>query len=230
MSGAFRSRRVNNSSVNYPTAIKFLSSTPITLEDTEREITHFIDQTEKWKNALPGAQLHGEDLGVGFSPLGDNSTVLSQLGRIQRDLRGLPPVVSVEPQSSNKRIKFGADDVENGARQNKKIKFDDDEESTTVNEGTKTTEDSDGIEEPKQEETQVDTPMDGNEDDQEDQDDDDDDGKKLKKSVEKDKKAKLKHEKEEKKDKEKKKDKEEKKEKKEKKDKKHKKDKKKDSS
>lgn len=226
MSGAFRARRVNNSSVNYPTAIKFLKSTSITLEETEREVTHFIDQTEKWKNALPGAQLNGEDLGVGFSPLGDNSTVLSQLGRIQRDLRGLPPVVSVEPQSSNKRIKFGDDDVENGAHQNKKIKFDDDGESTTVNEGTKNTEDLDGIEEPKQEETQ-DTPMDEDEDDQENQDDNDDD-KKPKKSVEKDKKDKLKKEKKEKKDKEEKKDKDEKKEKKEKKDKKHKKDKKKD--
>lgn len=223
MSGAFRSKRGNNSSVNYPTDIKFLSSTSITLEEAEREITYFIDQTEKWKNALPGAQLRGEDLGVGFSPVGDNSTVLSQLGRIQRDLRGLPPVVSAEPQTSNKRIKFGDDD-ENGTHQNKKIKFDDDEESTTVNESTKTAEDLDDIEEPKQEETQVDTPMAENEDDLEDEVDEDDD-KKPKKTVEKEKKEKPKK-KEKKKDE--KKDKEEKKEKKEKKDKKHKKDKKKD--
>ncbi len=120
-----------------------------------------------------GFQLNGRSWSRLFSA-GNNSTV-SQLGRIQRDLRGLPPVVSVEPQSSNKESSLSMMTQRTGAHQNKKIKFDDDGESTTVNEGTKTT-DIDGDEEPKQEETQ-DTLMQKMTDDQEENQDDDDDDK-----------------------------------------------------
>lgn len=127
---AFRPRRAVPSAVNTPTEIHVKSTTGIKNSDAEIILSEFITSSEAIANAFPTSNVLEESENTGLSNATGNNAVLSQLKRVQRDLRGLPPIAAepVQP-SQNKKIKFddiGADPVEEPL--NKKIKFDDDDE------------------------------------------------------------------------------------------------------
>lgn len=127
---AFRPRRAVPSAVNTPTEIHVKSTTGIKNSDAEIILSEFITSSEAVANAFPTSNVLEESENTGLSNATGNNAVLSQLKRVQRDLRGLPPIAAepVQP-SQNKKIKFDdidADPVEEPL--NKKIKFDDDEE------------------------------------------------------------------------------------------------------
>lgn len=127
---AFRPRRAVPSAVNTPTEIHVKSTTGIKNSDAEIILSEFITSSEAIANAFPTSNVLEESENTGLSNATGNNAVLSQLKRVQRDLRGLPPIAAEPVQTSqNKKIKFDdidADPVEEPL--NKKIKFDDDDE------------------------------------------------------------------------------------------------------
>mgnify|MGYP001063294670 CR=1 FL=1 len=125
MSASFRPRRVVPSAVNTPTAIHVYKSANISNADAEEVLSEFISVSELIATTVPGAT-GDDDISnnkTGFSNSTGNSAVLGQLRRVQRDLRGLPPLVQ-EPES--KKHKFDEDTQVEPV--NKKIKFDDSDE------------------------------------------------------------------------------------------------------
>lgn len=127
---AFRPRRAVPSAVNTPTEIHVKSTTGIKNSDAEIILSEFITSSEAVANAFPTSNVLEESENTGLSNATGNNAVLSQLKRVQRDLRGLPPIAAEPLQpSQNKKIKFDdidADPVEEPL--NKKIKFDEEEE------------------------------------------------------------------------------------------------------
>lgn len=129
---SYRPKRVAQSAVNTPTAVHVNSSSIIPKSEAESILSEFIATSESIATTIPGAS-NDE---VTFSTTGlSNSTginaILSQLRRVQRDLRGLPPLLAdfgeakkLEEAPTNKKIKFDDDDEVNEEPVNKKIKFD----------------------------------------------------------------------------------------------------------
>ncbi|RCK65013.1 hypothetical protein Cantr_00974 [Candida viswanathii] len=116
----YRSRRVIPSAINTPTSTRVHQIHNLSASQAERFLTEFIDASElnisgKTPTGTPSSGLAGGS---------ESPAVLSQLKRIQRSLRGLPPVISEPQQSENKR---SAEDEAD--RPNKKIKFDDSEDN-----------------------------------------------------------------------------------------------------
>ncbi|ODV81570.1 RNA polymerase I, subunit RPA14 [Suhomyces tanzawaensis NRRL Y-17324] len=139
MSQATRVRRAIPSAVNTPTEIHVTQITSIKNDDAETILTEFISASEAIANALPGTTVpQDESVSTGLSNVSGSGAVLSQLKRVQRDLRGLPPMAAEPALESNKRTKFEDSASE---PQNKKIKFDDEDD-----------EDDEQPEEPKSEE------------------------------------------------------------------------------
>ena len=136
---AFRPRRAVPSAVNTPTEIHVKSTTGIKNSDAEVILSEFITSSEAIANAFPTSNVLEESENTGLSNATGNNAVLSQLKRVQRDLRGLPPIAAepVQP-SQNKKIKFDdidADTVDEPL--NKKIKFDDEDEEEASEEEEK---------------------------------------------------------------------------------------------
>ena len=136
---AFRPRRAVPSAVNTPTEIHVKSTTGIKNSDAEIILSEFITSSEAIANAFPTSNVLEESENTGLSNATGNNAVLSQLKRVQRDLRGLPPIAAepVQP-SQNKKIKFDdidADTVDEPL--NKKIKFDDEDEEEASEEEEK---------------------------------------------------------------------------------------------
>ncbi|KAG7663522.1 uncharacterized protein J8A68_002981 [[Candida] subhashii] len=112
---SYRSRRVIPSSLNTPTTIRVNKSQNITGSDAERLITDFINASDANANGIESKDY------AGLSRSSDVSAILSQLKRIQRNLRGLPPITAEAtiPSTSqntseppNKKIKFSEDEEE----------------------------------------------------------------------------------------------------------------------
>lgn len=82
-------QRVKESTVNTPVAEHILSSKSITKDEAESLLSQFITHHEE------------EQLKSAHTAIVDSAyaTSLSQLKRIQRDLRGLPPLESVATPS-----------------------------------------------------------------------------------------------------------------------------------
>ncbi|EGV63586.1 hypothetical protein PSN45_004495 [Yamadazyma tenuis] len=125
---SFRPRRVIPSAINTPTSVVIKSSKLATQSETERILTAFIDISESVATTVPGqASSSNEILNAdsGLSNSTGNAAIISQLKRLQRDLRGLPPTLTefnlVPELSSNKKIRF--DDDSQDQPSNKKIKF-----------------------------------------------------------------------------------------------------------
>lgn len=116
----YRSRRVIPSAINTPTSIRVLKIKNLASSDAERVLTEFIEASE----LNISGKAAGEANTTGLAGNSESPAVLSQLKRIQRSLRGLPPVIS-EQTSENKRAA-----EEEADRPNKKIKFDDNEDNT----------------------------------------------------------------------------------------------------
>lgn len=136
MSTSFRPRRVIPSAVNTPTCINVIKTTNISNEQAEVILSEFISVSEAIATTIPGATGVQDDIlssRTGFSNSTGNGAVLGQLRRVQRDLRGLPPL-AIEAETGNKKTKFDNDNDGIEQPKNKKIKFDSEDESATTSE------------------------------------------------------------------------------------------------
>lgn len=109
----FRPKRGAPSAVNTPTVVHVSQTAAISKDEAERLLSDFITASENTAAGAPDAVFAktglSDDLGSG--------AILGQLKRVQRDLRGLPPLLAellMEPVAE--------------VTENKKIKFDDDGE------------------------------------------------------------------------------------------------------
>ncbi|EMG46291.1 hypothetical protein SBY92_002477 [Candida maltosa Xu316] len=113
----YRSKRVIPSAINTPISIRAHNVKNVTGSDVERILTEFIDASE----LNISGKVTDETKTTGLAGNSESPAVLSQLKRIQRSLRGLPPIISEQPSVSKTS--------EEPDRQNKKIKFDDSDEN-----------------------------------------------------------------------------------------------------
>lgn len=209
---AYRPRRNIPSAVNTPTAVRVEASKAIDKSEAETILSDFISVSEAIAGSLPSS-LDSSKItfsNTGLSSSTGSSAILSQLKRVQRDLRGLPPLLSevvastpgtIAPaETVNKKTKFDDEDADvSDEPKNKKIKFDDSEvdaADTEMAEPVTTDVVSDNEEQ----------------EDEEEEEEDDEEEEKLQKETKKSKKEK--HDKKEKKEKKHKKEKKEKKDKK----------------
>lgn len=209
---AYRPRRNIPSAVNTPTAVRVEASLAIDKSEAETILSDFISVSEAIAGSLPSS-LDSSKItfsNTGLSSSTGSSAILSQLKRVQRDLRGLPPLLSevvastqgtIAPEETvNKKIKFDDDNADASVEpKSKKIKFDDSEVDSSADTEMAEPVTTDDNEEHKDEE-------------EEEEDDDDEEEVKLQKEAKKSKKEK--HDKKEKKEKKHKKEKKEKKDKK----------------
>lgn len=122
MSATFRPKRTLPSAVNSPIVSHVLKSSCVAKSEAERILSAFIDASDIDEIGKTTSQV---DSGFknGLSGNSSNGPVVMQLKRIQRELRGLPPLL-VELNQSGQKSSF-----ESGTENNRKIKFDDDDES-----------------------------------------------------------------------------------------------------
>lgn len=133
MSGFTRPRKAAPSAVNVPTAVHISSSSILTKSEAESILSEFISTSESITATIPGSS----DDDVSFSTTGlsnssGSNAIIAQLKRVQRDLRGLPPLLAelgiATIDSSNTY------DQNKGEQPvNKKIKFDDSSDETNSN-------------------------------------------------------------------------------------------------
>lgn len=117
MSSTFKPRRVLPSSLNTPTEINVKRVTRLLQNEAERILSEFIATSE---NISKGA-LDTRNATTGFSDSVANGMILTQLRRIQRNMRGLPPFVP----AALIETKHTSDFLNEGTLQNKRIKFND---------------------------------------------------------------------------------------------------------
>ncbi|KAK6458749.1 RNA polymerase I subunit RPA14-domain-containing protein [Scheffersomyces xylosifermentans] len=132
MSSTFRPRRAFPSAVNTPTLTRVNASSYVKNSEAEQILTEFISASEANNEALPGSILNNENNTTGFSNNAESGAVLSQLKRVQRDLRGLPPLIAEPPvvstnSTENKKIKFDDNYDTFEQPKHKKIKFESEE-------------------------------------------------------------------------------------------------------
>lgn len=120
MSTSFQPRRAIPSALNTPTEVRVIGGKSVSAEEAERYLTTFIDASELITSGVENSNANS----IGLSDAPGNGPILAQLRRIQRDLRGLPPLAAELP-SGNKR---SLDDSEPAPPMNKKIKFEDEDE------------------------------------------------------------------------------------------------------
>lgn len=131
-----RPRRVLPNALNTPTCVHIKKVEPVQNVSAEEFLSNFIQVSE---NIVAGDELEQR---TGLLNLSSNNAVLLQLRRIQRNLRGLPPLadalpfgvapkrtIESEETTQNKKIKF---DDEKSDPVNKKIKFDDSDDAAPV--------------------------------------------------------------------------------------------------
>lgn len=133
-----RVRRAVPSALNSPTAVRVNKIQNITGSEAERLITEFINASEANASGVES------DNRTGLSKNSDSSAILSQLKRIQRNLRGLPPIISETTSQStgttsepaNKKIKFDEEEEEEEQKPVEYINVNSDSESKSDNEKT----------------------------------------------------------------------------------------------
>ncbi|KAK6462918.1 RNA polymerase I subunit RPA14-domain-containing protein [Scheffersomyces coipomensis] len=127
MSQPQRPRRVVSSTVNTPTAIHISSVKSIDNSEAERLLTEFITASEVSITTLPGSAADANiDSTSGISNSAGGNVIISQLSRVQRDLRGLPPLAVESFPKPTENSTLNSSDK---PALNKKIKFSDSEES-----------------------------------------------------------------------------------------------------
>ncbi|KAG7195964.1 uncharacterized protein KQ657_002351 [Scheffersomyces spartinae] len=134
MSSVTRPKRFIPSATNTPITVHINKSESISKDESEQILNEFILASEAISSTLPGSSEEITFYKTGLSNSTGSNAVLAQLRRIQRDLRGLPPMAAESPIEStgqNKRTKFDEDEEE---KPNKKIKFDEEEEEAEVEE------------------------------------------------------------------------------------------------
>ncbi|CAI5760007.1 unnamed protein product [Candida verbasci] len=130
---SYRSKRVIPNSLNTPTAVRVDQELNIDENDAEILLNEFIQASEV---NVTGKSDQINSAGLSINNV-DSSAILSQLKRIQRSLRGLPPLITEQQQPISR-----SDTTTTEKPMNKKIKFDDDDD------------DDDAIEVDKKEEEQ----------------------------------------------------------------------------
>ncbi|VEU22137.1 DEKNAAC103138 [Brettanomyces naardenensis] len=116
---SFFDRRKAQSDLTHPTTIHAIKSKTLEKEQVEKYVDGFLKEYEDIVNSTSGPNSSSD---VGY--YGPRATKISQLKRLQRELRGLPPLIMDEEPGSE-------------VKQNKKIVFDDESIGETVS-GTKT--------------------------------------------------------------------------------------------
>ncbi|CAX41415.1 DNA-directed RNA polymerase I subunit, putative [Candida dubliniensis CD36] len=115
----YRSRRAIPSAINTPITVRVHKVNSTTGSEAERILTSFIDASEINISGKGTAETNA----TGISGGNESPAIVSQLKRIQRSLRGLPPLMSEEQFSKSNAS------LEDAERPNKKIKFDESDDS-----------------------------------------------------------------------------------------------------
>ncbi|KAG7885347.1 hypothetical protein KL925_005359 [Ogataea polymorpha] len=127
-------KRVTASAVNSPVVASAHAAVALSSDETQQMLDQFISECDHLEATAMDKSYHGPD-----------STTLSQLKRLQRELRGLPPLL-LEGQAKERSEKVPKKTVfEDAGQKPKKIVFDDDTvgaEATEVDETVMTDENS----------------------------------------------------------------------------------------
>ncbi|KAG7872665.1 hypothetical protein KL938_005243 [Ogataea parapolymorpha] len=107
-------KRVTASAVNSPVVASVHAAVALSSDETQQMLDQFISECDHLEATAMDKSYHGPD-----------STTLSQLKRLQRELRGLPPLL-LEGQAKERSEKVPKKTVfEDAAQKPKKIVFDD---------------------------------------------------------------------------------------------------------
>lgn len=121
------------SQVTKPVLIEIKGEKSIDKVRAEALLTKFINTSEAISSAIPGSDDPVVFSNTGFSSNVGTNPKIGQLKRVQRELRGLPPLLAEldaeylkhDDAPQNKKVVF--DDEGEAVTQNKKIKFDSEE-------------------------------------------------------------------------------------------------------
>lgn len=127
----YRSKRAIPSAINTPTTVRVHRVNDTTSSEAERILTSFIDASEINISGKGTAETNT----TGISGGNESPAIVSQLKRIQRSLRGLPPLMSEEQFTKSNAS------LEDSERPNKKIKFDESEDNLSTEKVTEDEED-----------------------------------------------------------------------------------------
>lgn len=127
----YRSKRAIPSAINTPTTVRVHSVNDTTSSEAERILTSFIDASEINISGKGTAETNT----TGISGGNESPAIVSQLKRIQRSLRGLPPLMSEEQFTKSNAS------LEDSERPNKKIKFDESDDNLSTEKVTEDEED-----------------------------------------------------------------------------------------
>lgn len=127
----YRSKRAIPSAINTPTTVRVHRVNDTTSSEAERILTSFIDASEINISGKGTAETNT----TGISRGNESPAIVSQLKRIQRSLRGLPPLMSEEQFTKSNAS------LEDSERPNKKIKFDESDENLSTEKVTEDEED-----------------------------------------------------------------------------------------
>lgn len=123
-----RQKRTAQNAANTPVVAHVKGFKAISKARAEAILGKFISTSEAIAAAIPGTSDEIAFTNTGLSNAAGGNPVLGQLKRVQRDLRGLPPLLA-ELDSVKHTIEESSEQP-----QNKKIKFDEDSETQEVEE------------------------------------------------------------------------------------------------
>lgn len=127
----YRSKRAIPSAINTPTTVRVHRVNDTTSSEAERILTSFIDASEINISGKGTAETNT----TGISGGNESPAIVSQLKRIQRSLRGLPPLMSEEQFTKSNAS------LEDSERPKKKIKFDESDDNLSTEKVTEDEED-----------------------------------------------------------------------------------------
>ena len=127
----YRSKRAIPSAINTPTTVRVHRVNDTTSSEAERILTSFIDASEINISGKGTAETNT----TGISGGNESPAIVSRLKRIQRSLRGLPPLMSEEQFTKSNAS------LEDSERPNKKIKFDESDDNLSTEKVTEDEED-----------------------------------------------------------------------------------------
>ncbi|CDK28416.1 unnamed protein product [Kuraishia capsulata CBS 1993] len=125
MSSTVRTRAPRKSTLNTPVVAHVAAIRVIEDDQAQVILSNFIDQCEKLEEESLSTTLNSEG-GSRTTYSGPPSEKVSHLKRLQRELRGLPPLLVESAGSRPAKAKKAFSEGISGTPANKKIKFDDD--------------------------------------------------------------------------------------------------------
>ncbi|OUM52882.1 hypothetical protein BVG19_g2113 [[Candida] boidinii] len=135
MSSSFQTRRTQKSAINTPVASHVVAEKSLSKKSAQIILDTFIENCETISNSslnLSALQTNNVIVSKSAPYTGPNSTTVSQLKRLQRELRGLPPLLAEGYSAAGTRPSTEGSTTVNKKtvfdeqpKQNKKITFDD---------------------------------------------------------------------------------------------------------